>query len=193
MAKKLPTRTLRRRGGSRVRSRRLPAVIAAVAVVLAAGGFGVYQYDSHKVPTSSAATSLNQYCLTIANGCLNAWGGGGGLVKLYNKGTKNNDFRVVPVGGSNFAIKFYNYDECIGDAGNNPNNHTAALLYGACPGDPAGAGWGTNFTVHPCPLGVAFRNNHSGGWLGPGGPTANGTQLYLNEFEQFCFYQLPPA
>jgi hypothetical protein len=171
---------------------RLPAMLVAVAVVIAVSGFGVYQYDSHKVPASHAMGSPSQYCYSLTNYCLNAWGGGP-WVRVYHVGAFNNDFGVEEVGfGSNWYIEDYGVNKCIGDGNNSPGDARAYL--DPCPSATSGGGgWGTNFTLSPCGGSglIAFHNNRWNGYLAPTS-NSSGASFYLNSKTQYCFQELGP-
>jgi hypothetical protein len=71
-------------------------MIAAVAVVIAASGLAVFQYDTHSVPKSSAAQL--QFCSQSGSGyCLNDWNGGGlgNQVKMYKGNVSHESFTLI--------------------------------------------------------------------------------------------------
>jgi hypothetical protein len=177
--------------------------LGAVAVVLAASGFGVYQYDSHKVPASHAAGDSFQYCQTEYAVCLNAWNNGP-WVKVYSVGQQHNLFTLIAADANgDYGISYSGggswSGKCIGDAYNSSTNYEASL--DTCPGGSQEAGWGTNFHIDACGTGgntgYAFHNNHWNKWLAPAtgsnGITSNGYNFILNAQSPFCFGQFNPG
>jgi hypothetical protein len=179
-----------------------PAMLGGVAVVIAASGFGFYQYASHNVPISSAAGDI-QLCASqgSASACLNAWSGGP-WVKVYSdRGTTHNNFTlgfdstlqvwyIKYSGGGNWNNK------CIGDAYNDPQNPLASL--DSCPSGSNSGGWGTHFNESPCDggAGVAFYDIREKGYLSPAlyGSGANGANFILDGGTPVaCYHIYPPA
>jgi hypothetical protein len=84
----------------------LPVELAALAVVIAAAGFGVYQYDTHKVSGANAA-SQNQIVNKSGTGkALNDWGGkavAGNPIDSYNPGGSDEDFQIKYVNACNYT------------------------------------------------------------------------------------------
>jgi hypothetical protein len=186
----------------------LPVMLAAVAVVIAAAGFGVYQYDSHKVPASHAAQG-NQWCTNGEYTCLNAWDGGP-YVKTYFNGASHNDFYVGSAGNLTYYIEYVGgsggvgwWGHCIGDAENNSAYKTVSL--DVCPGVGRDAGWGTVFSIVAChtPDGVAgfaFKNAHWTSSLGraaylhpQGDATRKNIPYMLDGTSAYCFGKYGPA
>jgi hypothetical protein len=189
----------------------LPVMLTAVAVVIAAAGFGVYQYNSHKVPAGHAAVG-NQWCSNNDYTCLNAWNNGP-AVRTYFSGQSHNDFSVVAIpNSSNFQIEYVGgatngpyWSDCIGDAANSPTRKDASLL-SSCPTRGGNAGWGTVFSIASCHTpgnnraGYTFKNAHwSSYWGRPaylhpnGNATSPNNAFYLDGAGAYCFGKLGPA
>lgn len=145
------------------------------------------------------ANTGTNWCLgsTSPGECINAWKGGP-FVKLYTGGpTTNGDFLwdhgiALPAQYLIFGNTSSNwFGQCMGAAYNDPNNMQVSL--DPCPGQNGGSGsgdgWGTHWVRHTevCSNGwVAFKNNQSGGWLGPESE-GNGAQFYRNKPSPWCF------
>jgi hypothetical protein len=138
------------------------------------------------------------WCIGNSNDCLNAWNGGP-WVKIYTGGpTTNGLFAPTTDSQDRYAyLLFGNFgspwsSHCIGDAYNDPNDARASL--NPCPGalgnDPSGDGWGTHLVEDHtnCASGYyGWYDSHWGGWIGPVANYTNGSQIYLNKQNPYCY------
>jgi hypothetical protein len=158
------------------------AIVLGVVPLLAFGSGQTFAsgYDAQLGVSNNSTTSS----------CLNAWHGGP-AVDVYNgMGVANNEFYVGTLSNGNSYIEFigsgpYN-GQCVGDFNNNSGYADTGL--DQCPTLTNGGGWGTNFKLESCSTGegAAFKNNHWGGYLAPGG-YSNSNAFYLNHSGQYCF------
>jgi hypothetical protein len=188
-------------------SKKLPVVLTGLAVVVAAGAFGVYQNASHKVTAAHAFSQTSQICASNAsysvnpmpfNLCLNAWSGGP-AINVYGPGPTNDNFKII--GSSYDNIQFVGGGAhngwCIGDYGGSSTNARAGLVPGCASGQ---IGWGVNFRSAACYIngrnaGIQFYNLHWHAYLGPQvsgiGSVLNGYSFYLNKSTPWCFKLYP--
>ncbi len=168
----------------KIKSRINRAAIVTSAIALAVGvtlSFGS--------ASAHAAASGVEYC-NNGTECLNAWNGGPYVNVENGFPLTNNYFEASndTASGSWFIedTDGGHWDgSCIGDWYNSPDYSNSSL--DPCPSETSSGGWGTNWSYHSCDSnnGVAFQNNHYGGWLSPTG-SANGDP-FNNDGPYTCF------
>ncbi len=158
------------------------ALITSAIVLIA--GFSMTFGSS----TAHALVLGNEYC--IGTECLNAWNGGP-YVNVENGFPLTNNYFTAANDTASGSWYIEDTDgghwdgNCIGDWYNSPDYSNSSL--DPCPSETSGGGWGTNWSYHSCDdgNGVAFKNNHTGGYLYPTG-SANG-DAFNNDGPYTCF------
>lgn len=188
----LPTRDLGRLEGSCEmgwfrglrRSRR--ALASGAAVFLTVGLTAIAQ-ATPAAPAHASSVFGFQFC--YGSQCLNAWDGGPAVDTFPRTGTNNNLFEGAITSTRNYGIQFQgtggSSHDCIGDWNNSSTNARAGLYSNCVTTQPA---WGANFTEVNCANGgIAFKNIHWNGYLGPQQTTGTGVAFYLNKPTPYCF------